>query len=313
MMKNRIYLFAALVFTTMLASCSPQLFYMPVDMRYKSQSGLDLGGKSFSVVYLDNGFKADSCLNHGLAEGFAIALEKEYFGGESRIDIYKMKEQEGVDYSNKDTLVNLVLDSQRDVVFLLGTPNFTSMSVSTPERGLVHSADSALKATAYMGIEQDIYVYDSMYKKDTVLSKKAKQTLVQPIYLPLHYTKEELLSVLAGSLEPEGIRAGAEMAKTYFPTWKTEEYGIIYYEKDDWLKAAQYAYDYHWQEAMKIWLDLVDVENSEKRSCAEYDLSLACYMLGDYKLALEWLDRSDKDCPIYLNSQLRKRILDRMQ
>jgi len=45
-----------------------------------------------------------------------------------------------------------------------------------------------------------------------------------------------------------------------------------------------------------------------KRACAEYNISVACYMLGDYTLALEWLDLSDKDNKLPISDAMRKRI-----
>jgi hypothetical protein len=46
-----------------------------------------------------------------------------------------------------------------------------------------------------------------------------------------------------------------------------------------------------------------------KRASAEYNIAVACYMLGDFDLALEWLDRSDADNKLpTLSDGLRKRI-----
>jgi hypothetical protein len=45
-----------------------------------------------------------------------------------------------------------------------------------------------------------------------------------------------------------------------------------------------------------------------KRACAEYNISVACYMLGDYPLAIEWLDLADKENKLPISDALRKRI-----
>ena len=50
-----------------------------------------------------------------------------------------------------------------------------------------------------------------------------------------------------------------------------------------------------------------------KRACAGYNISVACYMLGDYQLALEWLDLSDKENKLPISDALRKRISARKQ
>ena len=49
-----------------------------------------------------------------------------------------------------------------------------------------------------------------------------------------------------------------------------------------------------------------------KRSCAEYNIAIACLMLGDAELAIEWLDRSDADCNLPMSEALRKRISARL-
>ena len=60
-------------------------------------------------------------------------------------------------------------------------------------------------------------------------------------------------------------------------------------------------------------MKLLETNNTLKRSCAEFNIATACYMLGDNELALKWLDRSDEDYPVSLSSGLRKRINARMK
>ena len=59
---------------------------------------------------------------------------------------------------------------------------------------------------------------------------------------------------------------------------------------------------------MDIWLELLSSKDMLKRSCAEYNIAVACYMLGDLDLASEWLDRSDTDNRLAQSDALRKRI-----
>ena len=59
---------------------------------------------------------------------------------------------------------------------------------------------------------------------------------------------------------------------------------------------------------MKVWISLLDTNNPMKRSCAEYNIATACFLMGDNELALKWLNSSDEDYPISLSKTLRKRI-----
>ena len=60
---------------------------------------------------------------------------------------------------------------------------------------------------------------------------------------------------------------------------------------------------------MDIWFEFLGSADVMKRASAEYDIAVACYMLGDMDLADAWLKRSvaDNDMPT-LTEPLRKRI-----
>ena len=83
---------------------------------------------------------------------------------------------------------------------------------------------------------------------------------------------------------------------------------MVYFETEKWYKAMEYADALQWKPAIDIWLELLDTNDLLKRSCAAYNLALATYMLGDYDLALLWLDRSDADNRLPMSETLRKRI-----
>ena len=124
-------------------SCSPQAFSMAVDMRQPSRSGLDLAGKSFAVVYLQNGDEKTGEFNANFANGFAEKLEDEYFGGHRKVALYSIAQQEGAKYASKDTLVNLVMDLNADVIFLVDMPAFgTQESEDVPFHVNVFAYDS---------------------------------------------------------------------------------------------------------------------------------------------------------------------------
>ena len=90
--------------------------------------------------------------------------------------------------------------------------------------------------------------------------------------------------------------------------WKHEQYSVAYFDSERWYKALEYADAYYWKQAMDIWLELLDTGDLLKRSCAAYNLAVASYMMGDYDLASEWLDRSDADNLLPMSESLRKRI-----
>ncbi len=106
-----------------------------------------------------------------------------------------------------------------------------------------------------------------------------------------------------------GVTDAKTAAVNYLSSWKEETFQLMYYEDGTWLGALFAVYEYHWKTAMDMWISLLDTENYDKRSCAEYNIAVACYVLGDYELALKWLDRSDKDSAIIIYSKsLRAKI-----
>ena len=90
--------------------------------------------------------------------------------------------------------------------------------------------------------------------------------------------------------------------------WKREQYSLYYFESDEWYTALEKAEALQWKAAMDIWMSQLESGNVLKRACAAYNLSTACYMLGDYNLASEWLDLADKEADLLTSEGLRKRI-----
>ena len=140
---KRISIWLAIFFgLALLTSCGPTVYVMDLQMRRPSSSGYELGGKSLGVVYVCP-TAADTSYAKSFAESFAQTLDEDYFGGESRVDIYTLPYVSGADYSSRDTLVNLVMDTEKDVIFL-----FDGLSRT--------------------GKDGKLYVYDSCGKEDAV-------------------------------------------------------------------------------------------------------------------------------------------------
>ena len=120
-------LFQLLSLALLAVSCGPSRHAVHVEMRYPSKSGLELSGKTLSVVYLENDNPAANLFNEGMADGFAYALEQDYGTGEGSIGVYKMRCHQGARYASRDSLLNLLIDTGSDVVFLLDTLQLGTM------------------------------------------------------------------------------------------------------------------------------------------------------------------------------------------
>ena len=91
------------------------------------------------------------------------------------------------------------------------------------------------------------------------------------------------------------------------------EYGFIDVEADDIDEAREKAEAFDWKGAMDIWLNQCNSKDPLKRASASYNIATACYMMGDYHLALKWLDSADQDADLVVSAGLRKRINARLQ
>lgn len=224
-----------------LVCCAPVGYVLNVEMRQPSLSGDDFVGKEMVVICLSGADALDESTPE--AEALAKTLENDYFGGKQTIPIYNMEREAGAVYASPDSLVSLVLETGKDVVFLVDGDN--------------------------------VHYYDAM-----------------------------------GSGNMKTIPASTKTYTALKSIWRTESFTVLYYETGEWEDALLDAARMEWQSASDKWIKIAQKSsnNMMKRSCAEYDIALACYMVGNYELALQWLDASDADYPISVTGTLRSRI-----
>ena len=296
----------------MLVSCGPSKHAVHVEMRHPSKTGVSLAGKNVAVVYLegDNAVSSEFC--ESMADGFAYTLEQDYGPG-TQMSIFRMRSLEGADYSKKDSLFNILMDTGSDVVFLFDTVRFGTMTVGGPSRvSYPSSPDSSFVSNGNIPYTMKLYCYDGMNKEDRVQAFSGTAMAIPEVYSNGKDDSTVATSKAWKSLGIEGWDAGVKIADSFKSQWKHEQYSIVYYEGEKWYAALEKAEQYDWKGAIDIWMDLLSTNDLMKRACAEYNISVACYMLGDYALAMEWLDLSDKENKLPLSDALRKRIDARM-
>ena len=145
----------------LLASCGPLSYTVGVELRQPSRSGLELSGKTLSVAYLDDGNPLDSTFIASVSEGFAQRLESEYFGGEPLIQIFNIDKVPGADYSSRDSVINVLMDTGTDVVFVFDSPVLGDVSLSAPQKVETPVVrDSSYLVEASIPYSLRLYVYD---------------------------------------------------------------------------------------------------------------------------------------------------------
>lgn len=264
-----------LAFVLLLCSCGPSRHAIHLEMRHPSRSGIELAGKIIAVVYQSGGDNKADTFNENMAVSFAKTLEKDYQTGEGSVGLYCVDSTIG-DYSQKDSLQNLVIATGSDVVFLF----------DVPQLGVSSSGSVPLKVK--------LYCYDSMNKEDKVLEFSGSTVVADSS---------------ESTLQSEAADAGRRVADNFVSQWKHEQFSIAYYDSQKWYEGLVRADQYDWKGAMDIWFTLLDTNDMMKRACAEYNIAVACYLMGDMALATEWLNKSvaDNEMPT-LTDALRKRI-----
>ncbi|MGN1045751.1 MAG: DUF6340 family protein [Candidatus Cryptobacteroides sp.] len=310
----RRFLPAVAVCLPLMLACSPYTFTLSVELRDTTASGLNLSGKNISVVSLDNGEKGDSLFLAGVSESFAGQLEKDYFGGEQRVGLFRMLKDAERTAPSKEMMLDYLIQTGSDVVFAFTLDSMGPVSFGNAIRsGIKDSVDSAFVIEATVPFDIAVHVYDSMQKKDTVMTFLGSSKALPKIYSSGKDSSEAALTdKVAASLFAQGTAVGRQASRIFLSEWKQTDFTLYHSDTEVWMAASQAAADYNWKKAMDGWMSMLDTPNLQKRSCLEFNLAVANTIIGEKALAKAWLDRSDADYLLPQSSSLRRRI-DRMQ
>lgn len=305
-MKRVLYIITLMLLAI---SCGPTRHLIHVEMRHPSKSGIDLVGKNIAVVHLGNENQIANRFSEGMADGLAYSLEQDYGTGEGSVGIYRMNVVPGGNYASRDTLVNLLMDTGSDVVFLIDTLAVGTMTIGgMTSVALPESVDSSYITTGELPFTMKMYGFDAMNMEEKVYSFAGSSVAIPFAYSDGIQTNAVIRQRAIESLSELGFEAGRSLSSSFKSQWKHEQYSVVYFESEPWYRAMQYADALQWKEAIDIWIELLDTNDMMKRACAAYNMALATYMLGDYDLAEQWLDRSDADNKLPMSDALRKRL-----
>lgn len=273
-MKRAIIAIAAAL---LLAACSPQVYPLYLEVRQPSSSGFNLNRKSMSIVYMEGDNNLDSLFERRAASAMARTLEEDYFDGEEVVGLYSVPSLDTVTVEN---MRSLVMDTDKDVVFLLSTqmdvPQDTTVAMSIP-----------LKAR--------MYVYDSM-GEDKVRSFKGSSVM--------NVARMQ-------DLEEKADDVGKTISGRFLSGWKTESFSYYFFDDfsvDEWVEGIQFANDGAFAKSADVWMTLVKKGSNIKRACAAYNLAMTFYLMEDYEMSAKWLALAEKMEDLALAPGLRTRL-----
>ena len=263
------YILSVVLGVMAIVACAPSRYMIDVEIRQPSKAGVDLTGKNVTVVYGQEGVYPNDLFLESMAGGFARNLKVRYQDAIGDVKLLSLRSAS--DYANRDSMLNLLMQTGADAVFLLDKIDFSSSS-----------ATFILKC------------YDGMNQEDKVQLFSGSH-VVRPMNGD-------------GQVKSAGADAGKEIAAAFEPQWIHEQYSLYYFESSDWYSALEKAEAFDWKGAMDIWMTYLQANDPLKRAGASYNMATACYMMGDYHLALRWLDYADQDADLIVSAGLRKRI-----
>lgn len=269
------YISIALLWMAMAVACAPSRYVLDVEMRHPSKAGIDLTGKNVTVVYGQEDVYPNDLFLESMAGGFASTIKDRCKDVVGDVNLCKLRSAQN--YANRDSMLNLIVETGADVIFLLDKVELNGSSLSFI-----------------------IKCYDAMYQGDKLQL----------------FSGNSVVESTTGNVavKTEGWDAGKTIAAAFEPLWKHEQYSLYYFESEDWYKALDKAEAFDWKEAMDVWMSLLQHSNDPlKHSCASYNIATACYMMGDYHLAARWLDNADKLADLIVSEGLRKRINARIK
>lgn len=273
-MKRAIIAIAAAL---LLAACSPQVYPLYLEVRQPSSSGFNLNRKSMSIVYMEGNNNLDSLFERRAASAMARSLEEDYFDGEEVVGLYSVPSLDTVTVEN---MRSLVMDTDKDVVFLLSTqmdvPQDTTVAMSIP-------------------ISARMYVYDSM-GEDKVRSFKGSSVMDV---------------ARMQDLEEKADDVGKTISGRFLSGWKTESFSYYFFDDfsvDEWVEGIQFANDGAFAKSADVWMTLVKKGSSIKRACAAYNLAMTFYLMEDYEMSAKWLALAEKMEDLALTPGFRTRL-----
>jgi hypothetical protein len=261
-----------------LAACSPQVYPLYLEVRQPSSSGLDLSRKSMGIVYMDSTHPADSSFDRSAASALARTLEEDYFGGAEEVGLFRTAASDTV---SLETMHSLVMDTGKDVIFLLSSHLGTA------------TEDGALP------VSTRLVVYDSMGQDKMN-----------------RYTGSAVVPAPKGEGAPSQAEVvGERISARFLSKWKTESFSFYYFDQlgSDWEQPIEYVEEGKIGKAIDAWSVLVKKGNALQRGCAAYNLAMAFYLLEDYEMSVLWLDYADKLESISLSAGLRARLAPHLE
>lgn len=267
-------------------SCAPIPMYLNLESKNLPEVSIPIEGREIGVISVVEANGKDSALVAELGMGIAEKLES---------DVYVVS-SEYMDLSEPGTLDLYAIQTQKD--FLITVDSLYAGNYNVKRDNFI---------TVKLPVSFKMKAYDAR-NIETYFDKLVVDTLSWTIFGSENVSDSYAVSQ-ANSLLKEVMReVGNQAASVLVPTWSQEERMIVCFQSSDWETAYYLAYDFKWEQAMDIWLELVKSQNPQKSGSAAYNMAVACEILGRYDVALKWLEYAEQKCYFSQMTTLKRKL-----
>ncbi len=277
----------------LLSSCGPLINIMEVDVKLPATRPINILGREMAVFtpQYDSVSVSDSVLLQKFSQSLADALSAEAYLSPGSVPVY-------AHYTGSEALGTL---EQPDYVHRLALETGTNLvfMVDSVKIGGFFTKNVSMVADDYKmqylmaPFTAVVRVYDAE-KVQFVKYIPLRDTVAWEVWIPAENETVSIPSSALQDLQRASEYFAKELAGTFLDQWETQDRVIFVYEKREWNLAYDHALAFAWDEAMKIWMELVKGTNAKEVACAAFNMALACEMQGNFELAGKWLDLSQK-------------------
>ncbi len=283
-----------------LTSCGPSKTYVSVESKGKTDNLIPFEGRRLSVISMVRVGDRDSALVSELGMGVAQKIESELGLGEGALGVYAvpMTVEGG---SESGTLDLLAVQTESDLLISID-------SLSVGSFILARGGENVVQVS--LPVIFNVQAYDFL-KLESIYCRQVVDTVVWTVMGEGQVPNSMAIAQANAHLKEAFRGVGEKVSEIFLPSWNQEERMILCFSGSKWEAAYYLAYDFKWEQAIDIWLDLVKSGSPMKQGAAAYNLAVACEILGRYDIAHKWLDFAESKCYFAQMTTLRKKLQER--
>jgi len=308
-------LFRILILTLLLSvSCSPVAYDVAIEVLTPPASELNFKKVPPTILCIAGRQNADTLIYNRISEGMAVSIEKNLGLLHGAVSVRAGFSDE-TSLGDSSAIARLISSSGSDRVAVLHSGDIGSYIIKTSDTRVNY--DYYYVYPTYVSIpysiDIDFYSFDHLFTGDISpeFSLSIRDTL-RFTYLSERNKNDSRVVNEVNTQMPDAIKeVGQNIGALFFPSW-TEQYRTVasFDGITDWEAAYQYATEFKWETALDIWIKLAQSKNLRKSGLAAYNAAVACEMLDEYDLALEWLDIAGDKYDFQCIPRERRNILD---